>query len=133
MKKNYKLMFLLASLIVLFIGFSAVSAADSSSNATVEQVTATNTAIETSVADTQDNLKIADNDNNQENRIKNVKTEPETSVDYYVSDSLGSDDNDGSQETPFKTIGAAIDKTTSEMYITYTLRKELIRVLAIQT
>ena len=70
MKKNYKLMFLLASLIVLFVGFSAVSAADSSSNATVEQVTATNTAIEPSVADTQDNLKIADNNNNQENRIK---------------------------------------------------------------
>lgn len=115
MDKKYTIMFLLASLIVLLVGISAISAADSTSNATVEQVTDTNTAIENTVADTNDNLKIDDNNNKAiESKVKNVKTEPETSVNYYVSDSLGSDDNDGSQETPFKTIGAAINKTTSD-------------------
>lgn len=79
MNKKYTIMFLLASLIVLLVGISAISAADSTSNATVEQVTDTNTAIENTVADTNDNLKIDDNNNKAiESKVKNVKTEPET-------------------------------------------------------
>jgi hypothetical protein len=115
MNRNHKIMFLLASLIVLLVGVSAVSAVDSASNMTVEQVTATNTQIDNQVADTQDNVKV-DNNNIKtiEKSNKNIKTGPETSVDYYVSDSLGSDENDGSQDAPFKTIGAAIDKTTAD-------------------
>ena len=115
MNRTYKLMFLLASLTILLVGISAISAADSTSNATVEQVTATDTTINHVVADTQDTLK-EDNKNIKtvEKSNKNTKTEPETSIDYYVSDLQGSDDNDGSQETPFKTIGAAINKTTAD-------------------
>ena len=115
MNKSYKLMFLLASLTILLVGISAISAVDSTSNATVEQVTATHTSIESQVADTYDTSN-EDNKNIKtiEKSSKNTKTEPETSIDYYVSDSQGSDDNDGSQETPFKTIGAAIDKTTAD-------------------
>jgi len=115
MNRNHKVMFLLATLIMLLVSISAISAVNSSSNATVEQVTATNTQTDNIIADTQDNVK-ADNNNIKtiEKNIKNTKTKPETSVDYYVSDSQGSDDNDGSQETPFKTIGAAIDKTTAD-------------------
>ena len=123
MNKSYKLMFLLASLTILLVGISAISAVDSTSNATVEQVTATHTSIESQVADTYDTSN-EDNKNIKtiEKSSKITKTEPETSIDYYVSDSQGSDDNDGSQETPFKTIGAAIDKTTADnvynIYIT---------------
>ena len=99
----------------MLVGISAISAADTTGNMTVEQTTATGTSIDNAVADTQDTVKV-DNNNikSVEKNNKNVKSEPETSVDYYVSDSTGSDENDGSQETPFKTIGAAINKTTAD-------------------
>ena len=42
---------------------------------------------------------------------QNPYVEEPSVIDYYVSDADGSDDNDGSISSPFKTIKTAIDKT----------------------
>ncbi len=107
MQKNIKSIFLVITLLILLVGVSAISAADTTDDRTIlsnvdntqaHEVTTTNT-------ETTDN-KVMDT-------TKNTKTE-ETTTDYYVSDTSGSDDNSGTNTSPFKTIQTALDKTSSD-------------------
>lgn len=107
MNMNVKRMFLFATLMILLLGITAVSADD------INDDTVSDVSSSIQVEDNQmDDISIDNNKNIETN--KNLKQAPETSVDYYVSDSNGNDENDGSQTSPFKTINTAISKADSE-------------------
>lgn len=108
MNKNVKRMFLFTTLMVLLLSIAAVSAEDMSNDNTVNEVSSS-----IQVEDNQIDDVSIDEYKNMETK-KNIKQAPETSVDYYVSDTNGNDENDGSQASPFKTINTAISKTDSE-------------------
>ena len=105
MNKNVKSIFLVATLLLLLVGVSAISASEVSDGTTVLEDTADTVASEVTTT-TTDN-KIVDT------TTKNIKTE-EQSTDLYVSDTDGSDDNSGTNTSPLKTLQGAFDKTTSE-------------------
>ncbi|MBO7719986.1 MAG: DUF1565 domain-containing protein, partial [Methanosphaera sp.] len=108
MNKNIKKMFLLTTLMILLLGITAVSADDNIDDNVIGEVSSSIQVEDNPI----DDVSIDNNKNIESN--KNLKQAPETSVDYYVSDSNGNDENDGSQTTPFKTINTAISKTDSE-------------------
>ena len=102
MTKNVKSIFLVATLLFLLVGVSAISASEVSDDNTIIQDTADTVAPEITTSD-----KIVDT------TTKNIKTE-EQSTDLYVSDTDGSDDNSGTNTSPYKTIQKALNSTTSE-------------------
>ena len=104
MSKNVKSIFLVATLLFLLVGVSVISASEVSDDNTIIQDTADTPASE--VTTTTDN-KIVDTN------TKNIKTE-EQSTDLYVSDTDGSDDNSGTNTSPYKTIQKALDTTTAD-------------------
>ncbi|OED30033.1 right-handed parallel beta-helix repeat-containing protein [Methanosphaera sp. WGK6] len=107
--KNIKHMFLLVTLVFLLVGLTALSAEDTSSNSTDVSTSSVSSVSDSLSSDT---LATSVSDNKNTVTTKTIKSEGE-SVDYYVSDSTGSDENDGSSSTtPFKTIGKAITSTT---------------------
>ena len=105
MQTNIKSIFLVATILILLAGVTTISASDVSNDTTIlsdvddtiAPEVATNTA----------------NDNNVMDTTKNIKKEEQT-TDYYVSDTSGSDDNSGTNDSPFKTIQTALDKTSSD-------------------
>jgi len=105
MSKNVKSIFLVATLLFLLVGVSAISASEVSDDTTVLEDTADTVASEVTTT-TTDN-KIVDT------TTKNIKTE-EQSTDLYVSDTDGSDNNSGTNTSPLKTLQGAFDKTTAE-------------------
>ncbi|WP_455646137.1 beta strand repeat-containing protein [Methanosphaera sp.] len=109
--KNMKSIFLLVTLVFLFTGITALSAADTVSNTTdVSTSDVASVAVDNSISTDIQAIETSDNKNTQ--ATKTIKSEGE-SVNLYVSDSIGSDDNDGSSDTtPFKTIEKAISSTT---------------------
>ena len=107
MNRNVKRMFLLTTLIVLLVGITALSASDVTDN-DVDEISSSHTIEDNQV----DEIPASDNKNIE--TTKNIKQTPESSVDYYVSDTDGNDENDGSQTSPFKTINTAISKTDSD-------------------
>ena len=119
--KNFKI--LMIFLVLLFCILGTVSATDNLStdvitNApnqvptqTVNEDLSDNIQIESSsdssnsIINTNDrNYSVSDSQNNNVN-------DPEI-IDYYISDSTGSDDNDGSQANPFKTIQKALNSSS---------------------
>ena len=100
MNKNLKFLFLSLTFILLIVSVGAISATDID-NSTTDTLT---NSIENNVKDVEI-TKYSDNNN--------LLTENQE-VNYYVSDSNGNDNNTGTQESPYKTIQTAIDKTTSE-------------------
>ena len=96
MNKTKSLIFI-ATLLVLLLGLTVISASDVSNDTT-------QTLEKQSLQTSTDSVK---------EPIKSIKKE-ETSMDYYVSDNSGSDSNSGTNDSPFKTIQTALDKTTSE-------------------
>ena len=106
MNKNVKRMFLITTLMILLWSIMAVSATDIDDN-NINEVSSS-----TIESNSIDESSIDVNKNIEPN--KNIKQAPETSVDYYVSDADGNDENDGSQTSPFKTINTAISKTDAE-------------------
>ena len=105
MDKNIRTIFFVATLLILMLCVTSISATDVSNN--------TDTA--TSVEDNQgiDEVSTLDTSIVESTHTKNIKTE-EQSTDYYVSDTSGSDDNIGTNDSPFKTIQKALNQTTSE-------------------
>ncbi|WP_455644925.1 Ig-like domain repeat protein [Methanosphaera sp.] len=110
--KNMKHLFLLVTLVFLLVGLTAISAADTSSNTTdVSTSDIDSLSADSSLSTDVQSVETSDNKNTQK-ATKTIKSEGE-SVNLYVSDSTGSDDNDGSSDTtPFKTIEKAISSTT---------------------
>ncbi|OED30034.1 Ig-like domain repeat protein [Methanosphaera sp. WGK6] len=108
--KNIKSVFLLVTLVFLLVGLTALSAADTSSNSTDVSTSSVSSVSDSLSSDT---LATSASDNKNTVTTKTIKSEEET-VNYYVSDSKGSDDNTGkSEDTAFKTIEKAINSTTS--------------------
>jgi hypothetical protein len=105
---NVKRIFLFTTLMILLLGITAVSADDAIDDNVVSEVSSSIQVEDAPI----DEVSIADNKNFENN--KNLKQTPETTVDYYVSDTDGNDENDGSQANPFKTVSTAISKTNSE-------------------
>ncbi|MBR3214388.1 MAG: hypothetical protein IKF79_07770, partial [Methanosphaera sp.] len=104
MTKNVKSIFLVATLLFLLVGVSAINASEVSDDATIISDIDDTTAPET-VTTTPE--KIADTP------AKNIKKE-ETITDLYVSDTDGSDDNSGTNTSPYKTIQKALDTTNAD-------------------
>jgi len=102
MTKNVKSIFLVATLLFILVGVSAISASEVSDDNTIIQDTADTVAPEITTSD-----KIVDT------TTKNIKTE-EQSTDLYVSDTDGSDDNSGTNTSPYKTVQKALDQTNSD-------------------
>ncbi|MBR3213545.1 MAG: hypothetical protein IKF79_03415, partial [Methanosphaera sp.] len=90
------------TLLFLLVGVSAISASEVSDDNTVIQDTADTVAPEITTSD-----KIVDT------TTKNIKTEEQT-TDLYVSDTSGSDDNSGTNTSPYKTIQKALDTTNAD-------------------
>lgn len=111
MNKNVKRIFLLTTLLCLFITIAGVSAADTV-NDDIQDTTVESQIDTSAYSNNAVQTDVNKNTINKEN--KTIKTEPTENVNYYVSDTDGNDENDGSQQTPFKTIKTAIDKTDSE-------------------
>ena len=105
MSKNVKIIFLVATLLFLLVGVSAISASEVSDDTTVLEDTTDTVASEVTTT-TTDN-KIVDT------TTKNIKKEEQT-TDLYVSDTDGSDDNSGTNTSPYKTIQKALDTTTAD-------------------
>ena len=105
MSKNVKSIFLVATLLFLLVGVSAINASEVSDDTTVLEDTTDTVASEVTTT-TTDN-KIVDT------TTKNIKKEEQT-TDLYVSDTSGSDDNSGTNDSPYKTIQKALDATNAE-------------------
>jgi len=104
MNKNIKRMFFVTTLILLLVSISAISATDASND--------------TSSISQQDMVKEVNVEKVSDNTItdttsKNIKKEA-TTTDLYVSDTDGSDDNSGTQTSPYKTIQKALDTTNAD-------------------
>ena len=110
MKKNIKTIFLLTLLVLLLAGITSVNATDDISNDTICD---TSTQIEATPTSEVQNNVISDNKEIKKTTTNIVK-EDGNNIDYYVSDIDGQDTNTGTQESPFKTIQTAIDKTTAD-------------------
>ena len=129
-------------LIVLILGLSTITAANTTTTTSIEKQT-----IDTTTSQTIDNKeKIITNDNKElKSTIKDTKTEitpkkeiktkeittqnqknnkeikttnktlkKESEINYYVSNDKGSDTNDWSIDKPYKTINQAITQTTKD-------------------
>ncbi|WP_323736523.1 Ig-like domain repeat protein [Methanosphaera sp. ISO3-F5] len=105
-----KMKYFIVLITLLFLTISVASASDNTTTHTntdtLEQTTHTVEKVATSTE-----AKKIEKQNNNHN--KSLKTEGQTK-DYYVSDTSGLDTNTGTQESPFKTIQTAIDKTGSD-------------------
>ena len=104
MNKNVKRMFFVTALILLLVSISAVNAADASNDtsSTIQQ----DVVKEVNVEKISDTLVT-------DTTSKNIK-KVETVTDLYVSDTDGSDDNSGTNTSPYKTIQKALDTTNSD-------------------
>ena len=106
MNKNVKRMFFVTTLILLLVSISAVSAADVTND--------TNSISQQDVVKEVNVEKISTNDNKiVDTNTKNIKKEEQT-TDLYVSDTNGSDDNNGTNTSPYKTIQKALDTTNAD-------------------
>lgn len=139
MDKNVKKMFLLTTIVLLLLGIGAVSAANDTSDNTQTTVSNDLTTIyscSSQIATVASDNKVVNTKNDvvsndkisvkkdKTNTTSNIKTTTKSSdktgktlkkedeINYYVSDSKGSDTNDGSKDNPFKTIGHAVNLTT---------------------
>ena len=104
MNKNVKRMFFVTTLLLLLVGLSAISATDAS-----------NDTIGTSQQDVVKEVnveKVSDN-TITDTTTKNIKKEEQT-TDLYVSDTDGSDENSGTNNSPYKTIQKALDTTNAD-------------------
>ena len=108
MKKNMKYFIVLITL--LFLTISVASASDNTTTHTNTDTLEQTTHTVEKVATSTEAKKIEKQDNNHN---KSIKTDAQTK-DYYVSDTSGSDTNTGTQNSPFKTIQTAIDKTGND-------------------
>ena len=106
MQKNIKSIFLVATILILLAGVTAISASEVSDDTTVLSDVDNTVASDVTTTTTVNDNKVMDT-------TKNIKTE-EQATDYYVSDTSGSDDNSGTNDSPFKTIQTALDKTSSD-------------------
>ena len=140
MDKNVKKMFLLTTIVLLLLGIGAVSAANDTSDNTQTTVSNDLTTIDScssQIATVASDNKVVNTKNDvvsndkisvkkdKTNTTSNIKTTTKSSdktgktlkkedeINYYVSDSKGSDTNDGSKDNPFKTIGHAVNLTTA--------------------
>ena len=104
MNKNIKRMFFVTTLILLLLSISAINAADASND--------TNNVAQQDVVKEVNVEKVSDNTITDTN-TKNIKKE-EQATDLYVSDTGGSDDNSGTNTSPYKTIQKALDTTTAD-------------------
>ncbi|MDD6286670.1 MAG: right-handed parallel beta-helix repeat-containing protein [Methanobacteriaceae archaeon] len=136
MNMNIKRIFLLTTLVFLLVGLGALSAADSPGNVTT---TTSHASVTTTTASHADDVVTTDTSVNKktslktsvskESNDKQLTSEKKTStkkntstkqlktdneVNLYVSDSDGSDENAGSQDAPYKTVGKAISATTND-------------------
>jgi hypothetical protein len=110
MKKNIKSIFLITLLVLLLVGITSVNATD---DASFDSISDTNTQIEATPTSEVQNNVISDNKEIKK-ATTNVAKKDENNINYYVSDTNGSDDNSGTTDSPFKTIQTALDKTTSD-------------------
>ena len=104
MNKNIKRMFFVTTLILLLVSISAINAADASND--------TNNVAQQDVVKEVNVEKVSDN-TITDTTTKNIKKE-EQATDLYVSDTGGSDDNSGTNTSPYKTIQKALDTTTAD-------------------
>lgn len=95
-----KIIFLFTSVLILLMAVSTATAADADNTTKIEKV---DTA---SVAQAQMPAK-------EITKVDKKTTKKESKIDYYVSND-GDDTNSGTQESPFKTMQTAINKTTQE-------------------
>ena len=104
MYKNIKRMFFVTTLILLLVSISAIDAAD-----------ATNDTSSTSQQDVVKEVNVEKVSDNiiTDTTTKNIKKE-EQATDLYVSDTDGSDDNSGTNTSPYKTIQKALDTTNAD-------------------
>jgi len=104
MTKNIKRIFFVTALILLLVSISAISATE-----------ATNDTSSIAQQDVVKEVNVEKVSNTQvtDTTSKNIKKE-ETTTDLYVSDSSGSDDNSGTQTSPYKTIQKALDTTNAD-------------------
>ncbi|MDO5826487.1 MAG: DUF1565 domain-containing protein, partial [Methanosphaera sp.] len=107
MNKNVKSIFFVLTILTLLVAVSTVSAGNLSDNTT----TADAIAGSVSVKDVSENA--IDNSIADTATAKNIKKEEQT-TDLYVSDTTGSDDNSGTNTSPYKTIQKALDQTTAD-------------------
>jgi len=104
MNWNIKRMFFVTTLILLLVSISAISAADATND--------TSSTIQQDVVKEVNVEKVSDNIITDIS-TKNIKKDEQT-TDLYVSDSSGSDDNSGTQTSPYKTIQKALDTTNAD-------------------
>ena len=104
MNKNIKRMFFVTTLILLLLSISAINAADASND--------TNNVAQQDVVKEVNVEKVSDN-TITDISTKNIKKEEQT-TDLYVSDTDGSDDNNGTNTSPYKTIQKALDQTNAD-------------------
>ena len=105
MNKNIKRMFFVLTLVTLLATVGAVCAADDANSTVVTDNSVSQHIVAQQVTTTS-------NDNNYIN-TKNIKNDEQT-TDLYVSDSSGSDDNSGTNDSPYKTVQKALDQTNSD-------------------
>ena len=110
-----KMKYFIVLITLLFLTISVASASDNTTTHTNTDTLEQTTHTLEKVATSTEAKKIEKQDNN-----KSIKTDTEN-VNYYVSDSEGSDNNTGAQDSPFKTIQTALDNTkvgkTNNIYI----------------
>jgi len=104
MNKNVKRIFFVTTILLLLVSISALSATDASNDtsSTIQQ----DVVKEINVEKISDTLVT-------DTTSKNIK-KVETVTDLYVSDTDGSDDNSGTNTSPYKTIQKALDTTNSD-------------------
>jgi len=104
MNENIKRMFFVTTLLILLVGLSAISAADASND--TSSISQQDVVKEVNVEKVSDNIVT-------DTSTKNIKKEEQT-TDLYVSESNGSDDNSGTNTSPYKTIQKALDTTNAD-------------------
>ena len=97
-------MFFVTTLLILLVGLSAISAADASND--TSSISQQDVVKEVNVEKVSDNIVT-------DTSTKNIKKEEQT-TDLYVSESNGSDDNSGTNTSPYKTIQKALDTTNAD-------------------
>ena len=106
MQKNIKSIFLVATMIILLAGITAISAADTAEDTTILSDADNSVTADVATPSTTSEYKAMDT-------TKNIKKD-EPTTDHYNSDSIGSDDNSQTNNSPLKTIQPALDKTSSD-------------------
>jgi len=105
MNKNIKRMFFVLTLITLLATVGAVCATDDANSTTITDSSVNEHIVAQQITTTSNDINYLS--------TKNVKKE-ETTRDLYVSDNRGSDDNSGTNDSPYKTVQKALNQTNSD-------------------